>query len=438
MSEDLTSVESILNGGKPEDVAAAYNHTTALLKQAEADKAIDVPTKEEEAAIKELTMAQLLGGKPEVVHEKGVATTTNKVSTKVFDNLDESSQKLAKTMASKLDLTKREDILNYGVNAQQSITAYASKYNKEHNVSDIKPVSEEMKNMLVVINDNSVAKLSQSNNPFKRLFGKAKRSVLDMKADFTSVSGLVTTASTNLMNQRSGIINDITMLDGLFDQNMQYYEALNILVGGGQLKLKELVEEIVPKAIEIANRTGDAGDAQAVSDLQATVDRLDSRLADLQNTRQVVMQQAFQIRLIQQTDEKLAEKIQSTVNTIVPLWQTQFAIMLATLNAKDSQEVIELTSETTRSLLRTNAELMGQVAVEVAEANNETVIDIDTLEYTQGLLVDSIKTVLSIQKDGFNKRRESEVRMEALEADMKKSILELNAEGAKMYLGNSN
>ena len=191
------------------------------------------------------------------------------------------------------------------------------------------------------------------------------------------------------------------------------------------MKIDELQNQIIPQAVAKAQASGDQMDVQIVNDYTQFLDRLEKRTHDLRLTRQVTIQQAPQIRLIQNTNQVLAEKIQSSIHTAIPLWKNQVVIALTLLRQKDAVTAQRQVSETTNDLLKKNAELLKVSAIETAKENERGIIDIETLQKTQDDLIETIQETLRIQKEGKEKRQAAEIELGVMEENLKQKLLEI-------------
>ncbi|WP_368296068.1 toxic anion resistance protein, partial [Lacticaseibacillus rhamnosus] len=206
-------------------------------------------------------------------------------------------------------------------------------------------------------------------------------------------------------------------------QNKAYFDALNIYIEAANLKIAELNEKTIPEAAKAAEAANDQMAIQQVNDLKQFASRLEKRAYDLQLARQITIQQAPQIRLIQNTNQALAEKIQASVNTAIPLWKNQVAIALTLLRQKNAVTAQRQVSETTNDLLKKNSEMLKISSIETAKENERGVVDIETLTQTQNDLIDTLKQTLQIQQDGRLKRQNAEKQLVQMEGELKQQLL---------------
>lgn len=262
-------------------------------------------------------------------------------------------------------------------------------------------------------------------NFFQRMFGKVKQSIYEITAKYQKIGAQIDKVAVKLEHEKDGLIKDNQMLEQMYQKNKDYFDALNIYIAAGELKIDELQNQIIPQAVAKAQASGDQMDVQIVNDYTQFLDRLEKRIHDLRLTRQVTIQQAPQIRLIQNTNQVLAEKIQSSIHTAIPLWKNQVVIALTLLRQKDAVTAQRQVSETTNDLLKKNAELLKVSAIETAKENERGIIDIETLQKTQDDLIETIQETLRIQKEGKEKRQAAEIELGVMEENLKQKLLEI-------------
>lgn len=363
--------------------------------------------------------------KQEVVVEK---TSTNaSESIRVLDKLPEDRKKQAIELASQIDVSDSQSVMSYGVAAQQKLGEFSHSMLNHVQNQDIGPMGDSLNELMYRLNEASPSELeAQDSNIFKKMFGKVKQSVYEVTAKYQKIGAQIDKIAIKLDREKDGLLNDNQMLEQLYHKNKDYFDALNIYIAAGEVKLEELQLETIPQAMKHAEETGDQMDAQIVSDLNQFVDRLEKRTYDLKLARQITIQQAPQIRLIQNTNQALAEKIQASINTAIPLWKNQVAIALTLLRQKDAVTAQRQVSATTNDLLAKNSEMLKISAIETAEENERGIVDIETLQKTQNDLIETIQETLRIQKEGKEKRKNAEIELSIMEDDLKNKLLEMS------------
>ena len=264
---------------------------------------------------------------------------------------------------------------------------------------------------------------AEDSNVFKRMFGKIKKSVYEVTAKYQKIGAQIDGIAIKLEKEKDGLMRDNETLEGLYAKNKAYFDALNIYIAAGQLKMQALDQTEIPAAMAKAENDNNQMAVQEVNDLNQFKNRLEKRTYDLELARQITLQQAPQIRLIQNTNQALAEKIQASINTAIPLWKNQVAIALTLLRQKDAVTAQRQVSETTNDLLKKNSAMLKMSSIETAKENERGVVDIETLQKTQNDLVETLQETLKIQQEGHEKRQMAEKELNHMENDLRDHLL---------------
>lgn len=330
----------------------------------------------------------------------------------------------ARDLASKIDVTKGETVLNYGADAQKQLGVFSQNMLTKVQSQDTGAVGDALTSLMTRLNEANPDELkAENNNIFRKIFGRVKRSIYEITAKYQKIGAQIDTIANRLETSQQGLLNDNKLLDELYDQNKAYFDALNIYIEAANLKIAELNEKTIPEAAKAAEAANDQMAIQQVNDLKQFASRLEKRAYDLQLARQITIQQAPQIRLIQNTNQALAEKIQASVNTAIPLWKNQVAIALTLLRQKNAVTAQRQVSETTNDLLKKYSEMLKISSIETAKENERGVVDIETLTQTQNDLIDTLKQTLQIQQDGRLKRQNAEKQLVQMEGELKQQLL---------------
>lgn len=345
---------------------------------------------------------------------------------RLIDRLDANYQEQAKQLASQIDVNDAQAVIIYGANAQSKLSEFSQSMLSHVQANDIGPIGDSLNELMYRLQEANPDELrAGEGNFFQRMFGKVKQSIYEITAKYQKIGAQIDKVAVKLEHEKDGLIKDNQMLEQMYQKNKDYFDALNIYIAAGELKIDELQNQIIPQAVAKAQASGDQMDVQIVNDYTQFLDRLEKRTHDLRLTRQVTIQQAPQIRLIQNTNQVLAEKIQSSIHTAIPLWKNQVVIALTLLRQKDAVTAQRQVSETTNDLLKKNAELLKVSAIETAKENERGIIDIETLQKTQDDLIETIQETLRIQKEGKEKRQAAEIELGVMEENLKKKLLEI-------------
>ncbi|UJF15115.1 toxic anion resistance protein [Jeotgalibaca sp. MA1X17-3] len=371
---------------------------------------------------------------PATQTEKPAELSDQTKSDKLISKLPADRQKQAYSLAEQIDEKNMQAIISYGAAAQKQLGDFSNSMLSHVQNQDTGDIGDSLNELMFRLNEASPSDLrAEDNNIFRKMFGKIKQSVYEMTAKYQQIGAQIDKIAIKLEREKNGLLNDNIMLEQLYKKNEDYFHALNIYIAAGEVKMEQLETKTIPEAITQAEETQSQMDVQIVNDLNQFLDRLDKRTHDLRLTRQMTIQQAPQLRLIQNTNQALAEKIQASIHTAIPLWKNQVAIAMTLLRQKDAVTAQRQVSQTTNDLLTKNSEMLKISAIETAKENERGVIDIETLEKTQQDLVDTLTETLKIQKEGRTKRKEAEKELSHMENELKDRLLNLQKEESDLY-----
>ena len=333
-------------------------------------------------------------------------------------------QKTIDEFSKKIDVTDTNLVFQYGAGAQQKIAQFSDSALASVQTKDLGEVGDMMANL--------VAELKGFNadpDEKKGLFGFIRKNVDKMtllKARYDEAEVNVNKIVSSLESHQVTLLKDIATLDQLYEMNLDYFKELSMYIAAGKKRLEEVRATDLAEATRRAEASGLAEDAQAAKDLADKCDRFEKKLYDLELTRNIAIQMGPQIRLIQNNDQVMAEKIQSTMVNTIPLWKSQMVIALGLHHAQEAMKAQRSVSDLTNDLLRSNAERLHTASVEVAKESERGIIDIETLTATNQRLIDTMDEVLAIQQDGREKRRAAEGELARIESELRSKLLEIN------------
>lgn len=371
---------------------------------------------------------------PVVVADKTAAAAEVINPDRLIDRLPEERQKQALALADQIDENNMQAIISYGAAAQKQLGEFSHSMLDHVQNQDTGEIGDSLNDLMYRLNEAKPEDLrAEDNNVFRKIFGKVKQSAYEMTAKYQKIGAQIDKIAIKLDKEKNGLLNDNVTLEQLYQKNKDYFEALNIYIAAGELKMEDLQKNAIPKAIQAAEASQSQMDVQIVNDLKQFLDRLEKRTHDLRLTRQMTIQQAPQIRLIQNTNQALAEKIQSSIHTAIPLWKNQVAIALTLLRQKDAVTAQRQVSQTTNDLMRKNSEMLKISAIETAKENERGVIDIETLKQTQQDLIETLEETLKIQQEGRIKRKEAENELSMMEDDLKVKLLNIHQQEQQLH-----
>ncbi|MEK0287672.1 toxic anion resistance protein [Caldifermentibacillus hisashii] len=345
---------------------------------------------------------------------------------KLIETLPDEDKQRAYQLANQIDPKNQTSISLYGTQAQSKLMNFSSTmldHVKTGNIGEIGEIITDLMKKLDQVNPDELQ--VEKRNIFSRMFGKMSRSVNEILARYQKTGAQIDRITVRLEHCKNTLIKDNTLLDQMYEKNKEYFQALNIYIAAGEVKLEELHTKLIPELKRKAEQSGDQMAYQEVNDMIQFADRLEKRLHDLKLSRQITIQSAPQIRMIQNTNQTLMEKIQTSITTAIPLWKNQIAIALTLLRQQKAVEAQKQVSQTTNDLLLKNSEMLKTNSIEVAKENERGIVDIETLKKTQENLVSTLEETLRIQAEGRAKRHQAEQELVTMEEQLKQKLLEI-------------
>lgn len=337
-------------------------------------------------------------------------------------SLSPADRKKVEAFVEKIDITDTAGVLSYGVGSQRKVSEFSERALTGVRNNDLGEIGNDISSLIVTLKDFDPDKQEKS-GPLA-IFHKAKNNLEALRTRYTAVEKNVREISDTLEGQQRTLLKDIATLDQLYALNEAYFKELTMYVVAGKEKLEQVRGGELAQLQAKAAQTGLSEDAQAARDLAQKCDRFEKRIYDLELTRQVALQTAPQIRMVQNSDAVMAEKIQSTVVNTIPLWKNQMVIALgiehATQAAHAQREVADMTNE----LLKKNADKLKVATVDAAREAERGVVDIETLKHTNEQLISTLDEVKRVQAEGREKRRQAEGELAQIEGELKAKLLE--------------
>lgn len=348
---------------------------------------------------------------------------------KLIDVIPEENRAKAYQLAEQINPKDHQAMISYGTPAQAKLLTFSHSMLDHVQKKDIGEVGEIISDLMKKLNEVSPDELKpEKQSFFGKLFGKVSGSVQEMLSKYQKTGAQIDRISVKLDRSKNVLLSDIAILEKLYETNKDYFHALNVYIAAGEIKLEELYNKTIPELKQSAQISNDQMKFQEVNDMIQFADRLDKRLHDLKLSREITIQSAPQIRLIQNTNQALVEKIQSSIMTAIPLWKNQVAIALTLVRQRHALEAQKQVSKTTNDLLLKNAELLKTNTIETARENERGLVDIETLKKTQASLISTLEETLKIQEEGRMKRRQAEHELASMETELKQKLLEIRGE----------
>ena len=339
--------------------------------------------------------------------------------------LSETEQKLVADFAKQIDVTNANQILMYGAGAQQNIANFSENALNNVRNKDLGEIGDALSGLVVELRTLDFDGDDEEKGFFAKLFRKGRNQLEELKAQYTEVEGNVDKITAVLEQHQIALLKDVAMLDEMYALNLQYYKELSMYIIAGRKRLEEVRATDVEALRQKAAASGSAEDAQAYNDLVNMCNRFEKKLHDLELSRTVSLQMGPQTRMLQNNDVMMVEKIQSSLVNTIPLWKSQMVLALGLENARKATEAQAAVSEMTNELLKRNADKLKQGSVEIAKEAERSIIDIETLQYTNEQLIATLDEVMQIQRDGALKRQEAEAELRRIEGELKAKLMEL-------------
>lgn len=321
-----------------------------------------------------------------------------------------------------IDITDNTMIMQYGINAQKKLADFSDSTLEKVKTKDLGEVGDMLSQVVGELRE------FDGNGEKKGLFGlfnKGKNKVEGMISKYEQTETNVNKIAGMLQDHQIRLLKDTSMLDQLFDLNNTYYKELSMYIAAGKEKLHHVKNEEIPALEQKALHSNLPEDAQALKDMTMYYDRFDKKLHDLELSRMIAIQTAPQIRLLQNSNNLMIEKIQSTLVNTIPLWKNQMVITLGLHHATEAAKTQQAVSDMSNELLKKNADALHSATVETAKESNRSIVDIETLKHTNEQLIQTFDDVLQIQEQGRIKRQEAEQELRQIENELKQKILEI-------------
>ena len=350
-------------------------------------------------------------------------------------NLTEEEQRMVDDFAEQIDLSNTNVVLQYGAASQKKIAEFSDSALEGVRTKDLGGVGNAIASLVAELKGFSVGE--EEKKGILGWFKKKGNKLAQLKARYDSADANVDKISGVLMDHQNQLTTDIVMMDKMYDSNLLYFKELTMYILAGKKALEKAQTTTLVELQNKAKETGLTEDAQAANDYAALCDRFDKKLYDLELTRTISMQMAPQIRLIQNSDTLMVEKIQSTLSNTIPLWKNQMVLAMGMIHSEEAMHAQKEVNDLTNELIQKNAEKLHQGSVEIAEESERGIIDIETVTHANEELIASLDEVIKIQEEGRLKRRAAEDQLGEVEAQLKQKLLDIRNAEFKTTDGNN-
>ena len=346
-----------------------------------------------------------------------------------YDNLTDEEKKAIDKFNSEIDVFDQTQILQFGNAAQDKISKFSDSVLENVRTKDTGEVGDLLGNLVAEIKSFDKALDDNSKRTlFEKIFSTAKKEFDKLVAKYNTIEKNISNIEGGLEKDKLQMLKDINIFDTMYEKNLEYFKEISLYIIAGEKKIEELNTVELPKLKEIAKESEDHLDIQKVQDMEAIINRLEKKIYDLKTTRMISIQMAPQIRLLQNNDAELVEKIQSSITNTIPLWKNQMVLALGINNANRALKNQQAVSKLTNDMLKKNSETLKQGSIKIAEESEKAIVDIETIRKTNQDIIETIDKVIEIHENGRIKRQESEKELESLEQELKDKLLEINVE----------
>ena len=373
-----------------------------------------------EKKVEEENVENLVDGKK--VTEEKIEKSLN------YDSLSKEEKKAIEEFNDKIDITDSTQILQYGVAAQEKISKFSDSILEDVKTKNLGETGDLLANLVSQIKnfDNDVS--GKSKGLFAKLFNTAKKEADFVIAKYSKIEKNIDTIENGLEKDKLQMLKDISIFDTMYEKNLEYFKEISLYIIAGERKLEELRTKTLPELQKKAQESGEQIDVQKVNDMENMINRFEKKIYDLKTTRIISIQMAPQIRLLQNNEAELVEKIQSSITNTIPLWKNQMVLALGINNAKHALETQQAVSKLTNEMLVKNSETLKQGSIQIAEESEKAIVNIETIQKTNRDLIETLDKVIEIHKNGRIKRQEAEKELENIEKELKDKMLEIHVE----------
>ncbi len=335
---------------------------------------------------------------------------------------DEEKQQV-EDFSKQIDINKANAVLQYGASAQNKVADFSEQTLKNVRTKDLDTVGDTLQDLVKELKSFQIN--DQEDGFFEKIFKKAGNSASSLKAKYDSAETNVDKIVKILEDHQVTLLKDISLLDQLYDKNLVNQKELTMYILAGYKKLDDVKKNELPALLAKAKETNDPEDAQKANDLSNAINRFEKKLHDLELTRVVSIQTGPQIRLVQNNDTLMVEKIQSTIVNTIPLWKSQMLIALGISHSKEAAKAQNEVTEMTNKMLKENAENLKQATIATAKESERGIVDIETLTETNQKLIETLEEVQKIQTEGREKREAAQVKLREIETELQNKLTDV-------------
>ena len=341
-----------------------------------------------------------------------------------YDMLSQEEKDAIDEFNKKIDVQDTTQVLQFGAKAQAKISQFSDSVLEGAKTKDTGEVGDLLANLVAEIKSFD-AGITAEPTGIAKIFYSVKKELDKIIAKYGKIEGNIDQIEGKLENHKLQMLKDITIFDTMYEKNLEYFKEISLYIIAGERKLEELRNITLPELQKKAKESGEQLDAQKVNDMENMINRFEKKIYDLKTTRVISIQMAPQIRLLQNCEAELVEKIQSSLINTIPLWKNQIVIALGINNAKQALGAQKAVTDLTNDMLKKNSEILKQGSIEIAQESERAIVDIETLQKTNKDLIETLDKVIEIHETGRVKRQEAEAELINIEKELKEKMIEL-------------
>lgn len=360
-----------------------------------------------------------------LVEEKGKVTNEEIEASLNYNNLTQEEKDAIEEFNKKINVEDATQVLQYGAKAQGKISAFSDSVLEDVKTKSVGEVGDLLSDLVGEIKSFSTEIDNSNATGLAKLFNNAKKQLTKIVAKYSKVEVNIDRIEKELEKHKLQMLKDITIFDTMYEKNLEYFKELSLYIIAGDKKIEELRNVVLPELQKKAEETGEQLDAQKVNDMVNTINRFEKKIYDLKTTRIISIQMAPQIRLLQNNEAELVEKIQGSLINTIPLWKNQIVLALGMTHAKQAVEAQKSVTNLTNDMLQKNSELLKQGSIEIAEESERAIVDVETLQKTNRNIIETLDKVIEIHENGRIKRQEAEKELFNIEKELKDKMIEI-------------
>ena len=378
-----------------------------------------------EKKIEENEVNKIVGNGGQVTNEK-IEQSLN------YDALTDEEKRAIDEFNSKIDVHDATQILQFGSQAQSKISRFSDSVLEDVKTKNLGEVGDLLANLVAQIKSFDQEVADQNKSGIAKIFTSAKKQLDKIVAKYNKIDNNIDLIEKSLDNHKLQMLKDINIFDTMYQKNLDYFKELSLYIIAGERKLEELRNVTLPELQKIARESGEQLDAQKVNDMENIINRLEKKIYDLKTTRIISIQMAPQIRMLQNNEAELVEKIQGSITNTIPLWKNQMVLALGINNARQALGAQKAVTKLTNDMLKKNSELLKQGSIEIAEESEKAIVDIATLQKTNSDIIETLDKVIEIHENGRVRRQEAERTLEEIEKELKEKMIEMKVDNSKI------